>query len=104
MPLETVIPDAQIRTEPICDPVFATEAVCISGLRFRDLIDQLDARHGAVEAKERNAAVELRNTKGHLVTANKKVDVVRRGRSLSRWRTTSVGSSPSRDNAPFGPF
>ena len=44
-------------------PVFATEAVRISRWSIRDVIDQLVARIGVVEAKERDVAVELRNTK-----------------------------------------
>ena len=57
--LDTVIPDAQIRTEPMWGPVFATEAIRISAWRVRDVIDQLVARIGVVEAKEREVAVEL---------------------------------------------
>ena len=40
---------------------------------MRDVIDQLVARIGVVEAKERDVAVELRNTKEQLVIANTKV-------------------------------
>ena len=58
-----MILDVQIRTEPMWGPVFATEAVRISRWSIRDVIDQLVARIGVVEAKERDVAVELRNTK-----------------------------------------
>ena len=58
-------------------PVFASEAVRVSGWRVRDLIDQLVARIGLVEAKGRDVAVELRNTKEQLVIANTKVTTLR---------------------------
>ena len=75
--LETVIPDAHIRTEPMWGPVFASEAVRVSGWRVRDVIDQLVARIGVVEAKGRDVAVELRNTEEQLVIANTKVTTLR---------------------------
>ena len=75
--LETVIPDAHIRTEPMWGPVFASEAVRVSGWRVRDVIDQLVARIGVVEAKGRDVAVEIRNTKEQLVIANTKVTTLR---------------------------
>ena len=75
--LETVIADAHIRTEPMWGPVFASEAVRVSGWRVRDLIDQLVARIGLVEAKGRDVAVELRNTKEQLVIANTKMTTLR---------------------------
>ena len=40
-------------------PVFASEAVRVRGWRVRDLIDQLVALIGVVEAKGRDVAVEL---------------------------------------------
>ena len=58
-------------------PVFASEAVRISGWRVRDVIEQLVARIGVVEAKGRDAAVELRNTKEPLVISNTKVTTSR---------------------------
>ena len=73
--LETVIPGAQIRTELMWGSVFPTEAVRISG--WRNVIDQLVARIGVVEAKKRNVAVELRDTNGQLVIANTKVTTLR---------------------------
>ena len=75
--LETVIPDAHIRTEPMWGPVFASEAVRISGWRVRDEIDKLVARIGLVEARGRDVAVEIRNTKEKLVIANTKVTTLR---------------------------
>ena len=58
-------------------PVFASETVRVSGWRVRDIIDQLVARIGVVEAKVRDVAVELRNTKKQLVIANTKVTTLR---------------------------
>ena len=75
--LETVVPDAHIRTEPMWGPVFASEAVRVSGWRVRDVIDQLVARIGVGEAKRRDVAVELRNTKEKLVIANTKLTTLR---------------------------
>ena len=75
--LETVIPDVDIRTEPMWGPIFASEAVRVSGWRVRDVIDQLVARIGVVEAKGRDVAVELRNAKEQLVIANTKVTTLR---------------------------
>ena len=57
--------------------VFASEAVRVSGCRVRDIIDQIVARVGVVEAKGRDVAVELRNTKEQLVIANMKVSTLR---------------------------
>ena len=88
--LETVISDAHIRTGPVWGPFFASEAVRVSGWRVRDLIHQLVARIGVVEAKERDVAVELRNTKEQLVIANTKV---------MTWRE---GADRFRDRAPLG--
>ena len=75
--LETVIPEAHIRMEPMWGPVFASEAVRVSGWRVRDLIEQVVARIGVVEAKGRDVAVELRNTKEQLVIANTTVTTLR---------------------------
>ena len=58
-------------------PVFASEAVRVTGWRVRDLIYQLVARIGLVESKGRDVAVELRNTKEQLVIANTKVTTLR---------------------------
>ena len=58
-------------------PVFASEAVRVSGWRVRDLVDQLVARNGVVEAIGRDVAVELRNTKEQSVTANTRVTKLR---------------------------
>ena len=58
-------------------PIFASEAVRVSGWRVRDVIDQLVARIGVVEAKGRDVAVELRNAKEQLVIANTKVTTLR---------------------------
>ena len=77
-----MIPDAHIRTEPMWGPVFASEAVRVSGWRVRDVIDQLVARIGVVEAKRRDVAVELRNTKDQLVIANMKVTPLRKEADL----------------------
>ena len=54
-----MIPDAQFHTEPMSGPVSATEAVRISGWHVRDLLDQVVAGIGVVEAKDRIFAVEL---------------------------------------------
>ena len=75
--LETVIPHAHIRTEPMWGPVFVSKAVLVSGWRVRHLIDQLVARIGLVEAKGRDVAMELQNTKEQLVIANTKVTTLR---------------------------
>ena len=75
--LETVIPDVDIRTEPMWGLVFASEAVRVSGWRVCDLIDQLVARIRVVEAKGRDVAMELRNTKEQLVIANTRVTTLR---------------------------
>ena len=56
-------------------PVFASEAVRVSGWRVRDLIDQLFPRIGVVEAKGRDVAVELRNTK--VTTLREEADLFR---------------------------
>ena len=58
-------------------PVFASQAVRISGWRVRDVIDHLVARIGVVGAKGRDVAVELRNKKEQLVIANTKVTTLR---------------------------
>ena len=44
---------------------------------MRDLIDQLVARIGVVEAKGLDVSVELRNTKEQFVIANTKVTTLR---------------------------
>ena len=84
--LETVIPDTHIRTEPMWRPAFASEAVRVSGWRVRDLMDQLVARIGVVEAKGRDVAVELQDTKEQLVIANTKVTTLREEADLFRDR------------------
>ena len=71
-----MIPDVDIRTEPMWGPVFASEAVRVSGWRVRDVIDQLVPRLGVVEAKGRDVSVELRNTKEQLIIANTKEQLV----------------------------
>ena len=82
--LETVIPDAHIRTELMWGLVFASEAVRISGWRVREVIDQIVACIGVVEAKGRDVAAELRNMKEQLVIANTKLTTLRE--KVNRYR------------------
>ena len=56
---------------------------------MRDLIDQLVARIGVVEAKGRDVAVELRNTREQLVIANTKVTTLREEADRFRDRAPS---------------
>ena len=51
----------------------ATEAIRVNGWRVRDVVEVLVAKLGAVKAKERSGAVELRYAKERLVTAETKV-------------------------------
>ena len=67
-------------------PVFASEAVLVSGWRVRHVIDQLVARIGVVEAKGHDVAVGLRNTKEQLVIANTKATTLREEADLFRDR------------------
>ena len=66
-----------IRTESMWGPVLASEAIRVSEWRVRELIYQLVARIGVVEAKGRDVALELRNTKEQLVIANTKETTLR---------------------------
>ena len=59
-------------------PVFASEAVSVSGWRVRDSIDQLVARIVLVEATGREVSVKLRNMEEQLVIANTKVTTLRK--------------------------
>ena len=67
-------------------------------------VEHLAARIGSVEAKNRNVAVDLRNTKEQLVIANTKVTKFRE--EADRYRDPSLPSVPSssRVDAPGGPF
>ena len=53
-PFETVIPDVQLRGEPVLSSVLATEAVRVNGWRMRDVVELLVTKLGAVESKERS--------------------------------------------------
>ena len=53
--------------------MLTTEAIRVNGWRVRDVVELLVAKLGAVEAKERSGAVELRNVKERLFIAETKV-------------------------------
>lgn len=68
-----MITDDQLQMEPVLSPVLAAEAILVNGWRVRNVVEQLVAKLGEVEAKECNSAVELRDTKERLVMAETKV-------------------------------
>ena len=88
-PLETVISDVQLRVELVLSPVLPTEALRVNGWRVGDVVELLVAKLGAVEAKERSGAVELRNVKERLVIAETKVTTLLEVTKRSRDRGTS---------------
>lgn len=61
----------------MCGPVFATEAFRIGGWRLHGVLDQLFARIGVIDAKDRNVSAELRDTQEYLVIGNAKVTILR---------------------------
>ena len=88
-PFETVIPDVQLRGEPVLSSLLATETVRVNGWRMRDVVELLVTKLGAVESKERSGAVELRNVKERLVIAETKVATLLEVTERSRDRVTS---------------
>ena len=88
-PIEAVISDVQLRVEPVLSPVLSTETIRVNGWRVRDVVELLVAKLGAVEAKERSGAVELRNVKERLVIAETKVTTLREVTESIRDRVTS---------------
>ena len=70
LPLEAVIPEVQLRGEPVLSSVLSTEAIRVTGWRVRDVVELLVTKLGAVELKERSGAVELRNVKERSVIAD----------------------------------
>ena len=87
-PFETVIPDVQLRGEPVLSSVLANEAFRVNGWRVRDVVELLVTKLGAVESKERSGAVELRNVKERLVIAETKVATLLEVTERSRDRVT----------------
>ena len=85
-PLEAMISDVQLRVEHVLSPLQATEAIRVNGWRVRDLVELLIAKLGAVEAKERSGAGELRNLKERLVIAETKVTTLLEVTERSRER------------------
>ena len=84
-----MVPDIQLRGEPVLSSVLATEAVRVNGWRVLDVVELLVTKLDAVESKERSGAVELRNVKERLVIAETKVATLleateRRDRVTSR--------------------
>ena len=88
-PLEAVISDVQLRVEPVLSLLQATEAICVNGWRVRDVFEVLVAKLGAVKAKERSGAVELRNVKERLVISETKGTTLLEVTERSRYRITS---------------
>ena len=97
-PFETVIPDVQLRGEPVLSSVVANEAVHVNRWRVRDVVGLLVTKLGAVESKERSGAVELRNVKERLFVAETKVATLLEVTERSRDRVTSC-PAPRRQEA-----
>ena len=76
MPFEAVIPDVQLRMELVLSPVLATEAIRVNGWCMRDVVELVDTKLGAVEAKERSGAVELRDAKEQIIIAETNVSAM----------------------------
>ena len=86
---ESVIPDVQLREEPVLSSVLATEAIRVNGWRVRDVVELLVTKLGAVESKERSGVVELRNEMELLVIADTKVTTLLEVTERNRDRVTS---------------
>ena len=72
-PLDAVVPDEQLRTEPLCAAVIVSEAVGASGWRVRDVIESLINRTSASESKVKTFSGESTEAK-HALTIS---DVMR---------------------------
>ena len=87
-PLDAVIPDEQLRTEPLWAAVFVNEAVRVSGWRVRDVIESSVNRAGASESRVKKLSSELTEAKHGLKISDVKRDSLREeiDRILSRNR------------------
>ena len=62
-PLDAVIPDEQLRTEPLWAAVFVNEAVRVSGWRVRDVIESLVHHTSASESKVKTLSGKVTQAK-----------------------------------------
>ena len=87
-PLDAVIPDEHLRTEPLWAAVFVNEAVRASGWRVRDVIESLINRTSASESKVKTLSGELTEAKHALTISDVKRESLREeiDRILSRNR------------------
>ena len=71
-PLDAVVPDEQLRTEPLWAAVFVNEAVRASGWRVCDVIESLINRTCASESKVKKLLGELTEAKHTLTISDVK--------------------------------
>ena len=86
---EAVIPDLQLRGEPVLGSVLDTEAIRVNGWRVRDVFELLVTKLGAVESKKRSGAVALRNVTEQLFITETKKTTLLEMTERSRDRLTS---------------
>ena len=87
-PLDAVVPDEQLRTEPLWAAVFVSETVRASGWRVRDVIESLANRTSASELKVKTSSGEFTEAKHALKISDVKRQSLRAeiDRILSRNR------------------
>ena len=76
-PLESLIPDEQLRTEPLWAAVFVNEPVRLSDWRVRDVIESLSSRTSASESRVKTLSGDLTEAKHALTISDVKRESLR---------------------------